>query len=374
MANRRLERAGVERVVCERLSEINVTTVRDLLSMSSIQLMLQANMGLKEADELIAAVSEKVCPKPRNVLELLLDRSKENMFLGCGVNQMDLALKGGLPIGSISEICGTPGVGKTQFCLSCTLHAVAIPSDPVLSSFSQQNQRPTVIYIDTELKFDPTRLVQMAVECFPEQYSSDYRIDAPHQLDKLLEAIDVKRPVTMNELKEELSKLQMAVLSRNVVLIVIDSIAALARKEGFNETDKERFFLTQAGELKKLAETCRCVVLATNQVSPTSSASATGGFAARNPMDLYGDAIHDEWGTYQPTLGPTWHHCVSTRLTMHSISRDYPHQQPPQQGQEYETGQEDHCQQLRCLSITKSPIAAPYKLEVIICARGIVAQ
>ena len=82
------------------------------------------------------------------------------------------------------------------------------------------------------------------------------------------------------------------IVSILIIQIVIDSIAALARKEGFNERDKELFFITQvcstelkhwcimyflqdilplttsmqASQLKKLAELCNCVVLATNQV------------------------------------------------------------------------------------------------------------
>ena len=47
----------------------------------------------------------------------------------------------------------------------------------------------------------------------------------------------------------------------------MDSVAALARKEGLNEPDKEQFFIAQAAALKKLAELCNCAVLATNQVS-----------------------------------------------------------------------------------------------------------
>ncbi len=52
--------------------------------------------------------------------------------------------------------------------------------------------------------------------------------------------------------------------------IVIDSIAALARKEALGEREKESYFLSQAAGLKKLAEMCSCVVLATNQVLNTA--------------------------------------------------------------------------------------------------------
>ena len=91
-----------------------------------------------------------------------------------------------------------------------------------------------------------------------------------------------------------------------------------------------------------------------------------------NPADLYGDAIHDEYGTYQPTLGPTWHHCVSTRLTMRLLP------QLQNNGSGSNTGSSSGgvgpggtCTQMRCLSITKSPVAPPFELNVIIASKGV---
>lgn len=102
---------------------------------------------------------------------------------------------------------------------------------------------------------------------------------------------------------------------------------------------------------------------------PPSQVSPSG---TSNPSDLYGDAILDEWGTYQPTLGPTWHHCVSTRLTMRLV-------QQPQwaAGSSAESVSGDSAgaalrAPVRCLSITKSPVAGPSELHVVIAAKGIV--
>jgi len=85
-----------------------------------------------------------------------------------------------------------------------------------------------------------------------------------------------------------------------------------------------------------------------------------------NPSELYGDAIHDDWGTYQPTLGPTWHHCVSTRLTMRILNRN-----TAVIGGEGGQGVRREAP-VRCLSITKSPVAPPFELEVMIAPRGVV--
>lgn len=53
----------------------------------------------------------------------------------------------------------------------------------------------------------------------------------------------------MKHLQEELSELQSSVIAQSVSLVIIDSIAALARKEGFNERDKEQFFITQVEDI-----------------------------------------------------------------------------------------------------------------------------
>ena len=72
-----------------------------------------------------------------------------------------------------------------------------------------------------------------------------------------------------------------------VIQIVVDSISALARKEGMRETDRDQYLLkqvrlhhmevsfrsvvvdfrVQASLLKQIAEICHCAVLVTNQVS-----------------------------------------------------------------------------------------------------------
>jgi hypothetical protein len=81
----------------------------------------------------------------------------------------------------------------------------------------------------------------------------------------------------MKELQEELVQLQSSVIAQNVSLVcafavsllgvksrpdsgilvclqvVIDSIAALARKEGFNERDKEEFFIAQVRHARGIA-------------------------------------------------------------------------------------------------------------------------
>ncbi len=187
---------GIETTICESFSRNGVSTVGDLLLASPLSLMIYADLSLKEVKTIIAKVSEKVHCKSTSALDTLHKRALKKQFFPTGLNSLDLVLKGGLLIGCISEISGPPGVGKTQFCLQCTLQTIAQHQFSLLSgsstTVSGSNSGLGVVYIDTELKFDPNRLIQMAIESFPELYSSEYRTDAPHQVDKLLSSIKVR--------------------------------------------------------------------------------------------------------------------------------------------------------------------------------------
>jgi RAD51-like protein 1 len=93
-----------------------------------------------------------------------------------------------------------------------------------------------------------------------------------------------------------LQNLSTELEKRSVALIVIDSIAMLARIE-MSQTDipkRQRMLAQQAGLLKRVAEQFNLTVVTTNQV--------TAGF---------GD------GTGQrAALGVLWGHCVNTRLVL----------------------------------------------------------
>lgn len=88
----------------------------------------------------------------------------------------------------------------------------------------------------------------------------------------------------------------------------------------------------------------------------------------RDRDDPLGDRIKDLGGNYRPTLGPAWHHCVSTRITMHMArAQDWPGV-GEFQGQVQGPGGE---QAVRVVSLTKSPIAGPCQIPFEITASGV---
>lgn len=107
---------------------------------------------LQNALDVIRRVSALVAPNSNTAMQLLhgstnrssLARSTTSRWhLQTGVDELDRVLGGGLPSKLISEIAGPPGVGKTQFCLTCLLSALSATRTP------SQEQESSVIYIDT---------------------------------------------------------------------------------------------------------------------------------------------------------------------------------------------------------------------------------
>ena len=71
--------------------------------------------------------------------------------------------------------------------------------------------------------------------------------------------------------------------------------------------------------------------------------------------DPLGDRMKDMGGDYRPTLGPAWHHCVSTRLVMHVTRGGMP-----------SSG-------LKILTLVKSPIAGHTQIPFEVREEGIIS-
>jgi len=224
MSKRKLERivsvlddSGVEskaRRLLSSLCDFRIDTVGNLLTSSPMWLLMTVGSSignnenfenktqyicptLDSVKEVIREISTIVAPKPRTALDLhraqyLLNESInfdtiERWFLKTGVRDLDKVMGGGLSSKFITEISGPPGIGKTQFCLTTLLLALT-NSNATATGFSPP---PSVIYIDTELKLDPGRLVQMALHRYPAIYGSNSEVSPQKALDALLSRVKV---------------------------------------------------------------------------------------------------------------------------------------------------------------------------------------
>jgi RecA/RadA recombinase len=83
------------------------------------------------------------------------------LFLPTGIAPLDALLCGGIQLGTLTEVVGVPGIGKTQFCIGFCVNTLMI------QMLSGDTPPGSIIYFDTELKFDPNRVIEMASAAFP---------------------------------------------------------------------------------------------------------------------------------------------------------------------------------------------------------------
>jgi predicted ATP-dependent serine protease len=206
MAQRPLHRVrDLAPALSTALHAAGIRTVRDLLLASPLKLMLITDLSFEEVRLLIRAVSEAIMPESTTALSYLRQRATKQRYLETGIAELDHALHGGLLLGTITDICGQPGIGKTQLCIGCIIQA--------------HQQGGSVVYIDTEHKFDPLRLVQLASEKAPQRFSAAYRSDAAHQIDALLQAVIIKRPAAVSEFETVISELEELAIAKKVSLV-----------------------------------------------------------------------------------------------------------------------------------------------------------
>lgn len=166
--------------------------------------------------------------------------------LSFGDALLDDVFKGGVYTGGVVEICGESASGKTQLCLQLCLSALrgsscpervgAAPLETVSSSAlhntetkampaSKPSKDPCVLFISTEDPFPSQRLQQLARHSPIVTSSGSSRpssfwtnhvlVDHIGEYDQLLHCLRVKVPALIS--------------SRDVRLIVIDSVAAIFR-------------------------------------------------------------------------------------------------------------------------------------------------
>lgn len=123
-------------------------------------------------------------PPLRQALDLLRLSSSSPAHLRTLLPPLDDALRGGLPAGSVTEVVGPAGLGKTQLCLTMC----------VVGCMDRVAAQGKVLYLDTERKFSAERLAQIARERFPGEFSTQAAVAT------LLDRVLVQEPKSSAEL------------------------------------------------------------------------------------------------------------------------------------------------------------------------------
>jgi RAD51-like protein 1 len=263
-------------------------------------------------------------------------------YLPTGISSLDRHLRGGVRVGTITELVGKAGVGKTQLAMQLCVMA---------ARYGQG-----CVYIDTEKKLSLDRLKEIASKrastfnVVPPPFSNadsleggfsyggdegsaeNYQLDggderqssvrqgdfspahlqyqSPHNV---FQNVTVHSPASTDELLAVMATIEDEIFLRNqeaveptsstfpVRLVVLDSIAAPARRDfGSGSAPQRAAIIFQCAQtLKRLADQLHLAVVIINQVGAVGNAQEDG-----------------DQGTNRAALGTSWHHCLSTRILM----------------------------------------------------------
>jgi RecA/RadA recombinase len=260
--------------------------------------------------------------------------SNYSYYISTGWDTLDQTLHGGLRIGTITELMGCAGTGKTQLALQTTI-TTAVHQNDHSNENDQHNANHTngggTIWIDTEQKISLLRLQEMTISrCRSNQGNTD-----PENVYTVLENVTIHSPSHFNEFINILDSLEDEIVERNaaaaaashtsgsvsssqqkgkklpVRLIVIDSIAAAIRRESTTSTttaQQQAICMMQVAQLlKRYADQYSIAILIINQ---TTSTTTIHTFPSRSTKSHY------QQQHQRAALGTAWHHCVTTRIEL----------------------------------------------------------
>ena len=232
------------------IAAIAIADVRDFmertgLPKSSAEQLISNARGL-------AGIGEFEC------LDAIAEEEEHEDHLTTGSKAIDELLGGGLPIGTITEIHATNGVGKTQFCFTAAVEATRPIEDGGLDSH--------VLYVDAENTFSAKRVIQIATEKGLDINDIAKKIhcvkanNSAHQI------------LLMDKINEEAAKYP-------VRLLIVDSIISHFRNEYIGRgalAERQQQLNRYLSQLLNFAIENKAVVLVTNQMMASPDGFAFG--------------------------------------------------------------------------------------------------
>ncbi|XP_073923819.1 DNA repair protein RAD51 homolog 2 isoform X2 [Castor canadensis] len=315
MGSKKLKRAGLSQELCDRLSRHQIVTCQDFLCLSPLELMKMTGLSYQGVHEPLCVVSRACAPQMQTAYGIKIQKSVLSpAFLSTTLSALDEALHGGVACGSLTEITGPPGCGKTQFCIMMSVLAT-LPTD-------MGGLGGAVVYIDTESAFSAERLIEIAESRFPRYFNTE---------EKLLltsSKVYLYRELTCDEVLQRINSLEEEIISKGVKLVIIDSVASVVRKEfdtqlQGNIKERNKFLAKEASLLKYLAEEFSIPVILTNQITTHLS----GGLASLADVVSPTDDLSPSEGNSVSScviaaLGNTWSHSVTTRLILQYLDSE----------------------------------------------------
>lgn len=258
------------------LEESGLRTAEDILEITTKrELAALEGISPKTAETLWKAAADLLKPETfKSAVELHQLRRTRIEHLTTGSRQLDKLIGGGVETGSVSEIAGSYGAGKTEIAHQLSVN-VQLPRE-------RGGLAGSCLYFDTEKTFRPERIVEMAEAAGLNPQEAE-------------NGITVAECYTSDHQIFLLNNCHRIIREEKIRLIVVDSLMAHFRSEyiGREELANRQQKLNQyMARLNRMARKFNLAVLVTNQ-------------AVSSP---------DFFGATHPTGGNIIAHSSTTRL------------------------------------------------------------
>lgn len=258
------------------LEELSRPVVRSVPQECIPHLALAAARSLADVDN---ARSEPEPLAPHSA-QALLDAGAT--VLSTGAPALDVALGGGLPVGSggIVEISGEAGVGKTQLALQLALIAAAPVASGGLASGAVYAVTEGAPPVRRMMSIDAALCRRFRLE--PEALAARVIVETIDSVDGLLRWATHRLPYLLR--------------TTGARVVIIDSVAAVYRPEFDDALSRANHLVLTAAALKRAAAGARGVCVCVNQVT------------------MRFERTRLTQGRTAPALGAAWANCVNTRV------------------------------------------------------------
>ncbi|XP_067942556.1 DNA repair protein RAD51 homolog 1-like [Watersipora subatra] len=243
----RLEACGISASDCKKLVEAGLHTVEAVAFTPKKALVAIKGISEAKADKIIAECNNMV-PMGFTTATEFHQKRAEIIQLTTGSKELDKLLGGGIETGSITEIFGESGTGKSQIC-----HTLAVTCQLPVDMGGGEGR---CLYIDTEGTFRPERLFavseryQLSGTDVTDNVACARAYHSDHQMQLLMQAAAI-----MSESR--------------YALMIVDSATALFRTDysGRGELSARQNHLGKfLRMLLRLADEFGVAVVITNQV------------------------------------------------------------------------------------------------------------
>lgn len=291
-----------------KLASAGFQTAEELLEVKPSELSKEVGISKEEALETLQIIRRECLTNKTSysvtaesgrkctALELLEQEHTQN-FIITFCSALDNILGGGIPLTKTTEICGAPGVGKTQLCMQLAID-VQIPE-----CFG--GVEGEAVFIDTEGSFMVDRVVDLATACIQHlQLIAGTHMEEEHPkalqdftLENILSHIYYFRCRDYTKLLAQVYLLSDFLSEHSKVrLVIVDGIAFPFRHDLDDLSLRTRLLNGLAQQMISLANNHRLAVILTNQMTTKFD---------RNQALLV------------PALGESWGHAATIRLIFH---------------------------------------------------------